>query len=131
MGRLTKYKPTPNSMFPYKLIDDGANTELDAIHKLGKLEDIEEELGIDLITLFKALQNGFYDKEDNFYKDDEETNRVIHIGSNGSIEHFNYFTISVYDLVKDKSVYTIECVNDFWLSDYGKTWALTKKELFK
>lgn len=28
--------------------------------KLGKLEDIEEELGIDLATLFKALKNGVY-----------------------------------------------------------------------
>ena len=28
------------------------------VDKLGKLEDIEEELGIDLITLFKALKDG-------------------------------------------------------------------------
>ena len=32
----------------------------DAVKKLGQLEDIEEELGIDLVTLFKALRNGFY-----------------------------------------------------------------------
>ena len=31
-----------------------------AIDKLGKLEDIEKELGIDLITLFSALKNGVY-----------------------------------------------------------------------
>ena len=29
-----------------------------ALQKLGKLEDIEDELGIDLITLFKALFGG-------------------------------------------------------------------------
>lgn len=63
MKRLTKYKPTPNSMFPYKLIDDGANTELDAIHKLGKLEDIEEELGIDLIKVLKAIKQGYIYKK--------------------------------------------------------------------
>lgn len=28
--------------------------------KLGQYEDIEEELGIDLITLFKALKDGIY-----------------------------------------------------------------------
>lgn len=33
--------------------------------KLGQLEDIEEELGIDLITLFKALKDGYWYKEDN------------------------------------------------------------------
>ena len=31
------------------------------VDKLGQLEDIEEELGIDLITLFKALKNGIKD----------------------------------------------------------------------
>ena len=30
--------------------------------KLKSLEDIEEELGIELITLFKALKDGFYIK---------------------------------------------------------------------
>lgn len=32
------------------------------IEKLGQLEDIEEELGIDLITLFRAFKNGIYYK---------------------------------------------------------------------
>ena len=30
--------------------------------KLGQLEDIEEELGIDLFVLFRALKNGIYVK---------------------------------------------------------------------
>ena len=30
------------------------------VEKLGKLEDIEEELGIDLITLFEALKKGIF-----------------------------------------------------------------------
>ena len=34
------------------------------LSKLAKLEDIEEELGIYLITLFKALKEGFYVKKD-------------------------------------------------------------------
>ena len=35
-----------------------------ALEKLSKIEDIEEELGIDLTTLFKALKNGIYFQDD-------------------------------------------------------------------
>ena len=34
---------------------DETNEMTDVFNKLGQLEDIEEELGIDLITFFKAL----------------------------------------------------------------------------
>jgi hypothetical protein len=69
--------------------------------KFGELEDIEEELGIDLITLFKALKNGIYGK----------------VGKN--IEnilapHFSWHNKEIYI---------------FKIQDYGKTWALTKEEL--
>ena len=37
------------------------------MNKLGKLEDIEEELGIDLITLFDILKNGCRDINGKFY----------------------------------------------------------------
>lgn len=60
--RLTKYEPSENSMFPYKLKDEELSTELDSVQKLGQLEDIEERLskykdvGIyGLIDLFKSL----------------------------------------------------------------------------
>lgn len=39
--RLTKYEPSENSMFPYKLKDEELSTKLDSVHKLGQLEDIE------------------------------------------------------------------------------------------
>ena len=77
--------------------------------KLGQLEDIEEELGIDLITLFKALENGIYIKElnnDYPYWDFE----LRHITGIGIVIMWGY------------------CSNLF-LKDYGKTWALTKEEL--
>ena len=41
-----------------KEIRDNFNAEY---AKLADLEDIEDELGIDLITLFKALKNGIYE----------------------------------------------------------------------
>ena len=86
----------------------------DAINKLGQLEDIEEELGIDLVTLFKALKNGFY------YKGKEKKCRSCYVSACfGSIELKNagirYSTISNQKY--------------FYFNDYGKTWALTKEEL--
>ena len=89
--------------------------------KLGKLEDIEEEIGIDLITLFKAqMQDTIYYKGYQFdYKIQECT--VI-------------YCMLVY--IKGKPVYALLLNNDNWscgihvyASDYGKTWALTKEEL--
>ena len=77
--------------------------------KLGQLEDIEEELGIDLITLFKALKNGVY------------------------VKGLGYFRYADFDFEGKVIIYgDIDpiCGNEF-LSDYGKTWALTKEELEK
>lgn len=81
---------------------------------LGQLEDIEDELGIDLITLFKALKNGFY------AKGKEKKNRFCYVSACfGSIELKNnglkYSTISMKEF--------------YYFKDYGKTWALTKEEL--
>ena len=94
------------------------------ITKLGQLEDIEEELGIDLITLFKALKNGFYTKSNNgikFWKEDDK--------------HFVY----VRDLKYDIEICCEECENvigavptmflERSTKDYGKTWALSREEL--
>ena len=89
--------------------------------KLGKLEDIEEEIGIDLITLFKTqMQDTIYYKGYQFdYKIKE------------------CYVINVARVYRNrKPVYVLLLNNDKWIcgisvyaSDYGKTWALTKKEL--
>lgn len=83
---------------------DGLDNLDPIVNKLGQLEDIEEELGIDLMTLFKALREGFVD-------------------GNGEYHHFsNLFVdnIEIFDSYEKVSLY---------LKDYGKTWALTKEEL--
>lgn len=74
-----------------------------AIVKLGQLEDLEDELGIDLLTLMKALKDGIYGK----------------VGD--SIEHI----LSPHLCMKCEEIYI------FKVKDYGKTWALTKEELEK
>ena len=98
-----------------KAIRDNFNAEY---AKLADLEDIEEELGIDLITLFKALKNGFYhiDKNKHIYK----TKRTK--GNGGAMSYYaSYYEIIAEDTFDDQYFYK--------LKDYGKVWALTKKEL--
>ena len=84
----------------------------DGLYKLGKLEDIEEELGIDLITLYKALKDGIYVK------------------INKEIDFIRY--VSIFK----KRKWHLYSSSTFWgkydiglIKNYGKTWALTKEEL--
>ena len=96
-------------------INFGSCTLEDMVEKLGKLEDAEEELGIDLIKLFKALKDGIYFKH-NYYGIEHKqvsyitrTALVYRYSSWGDDDdiHFTYYDYK----------------------DYGKTWALTKEEL--
>ena len=85
------------------------NSTDDLKYKLGQLEDIEEELEIDLITLFKALKDDVFINEDgSVYKDCIK-----------SIEHWSdgWGFISNDDYI------------DMLFKDYGISWALTEKEL--
>lgn len=92
------------------------------VDKLGKLEDIEEELGIDLITLFKALRNGIWTNQEQWYGDEKQ----------GKIRFFQ-----VRLLLEENAVGCIhnsmwkgkEVIRTLYFKDYGKTWALTKEEL--
>lgn len=79
-------------------------------NKLFELENVEDDLGIDLITLFKALINGFYTiREDLGLITDA---RLV----------FNH-TYPKFEFIRDDSMYFYN------LKDYGKTWALTREEL--
>lgn len=83
----------------------------DAIKKLSDLEDIEEELGIDLITLFKALK-GIYIKPNNIY-----------VGS-------PYLCLAENE--KRELEFQFKVVDTWYkVKDYGKTWTLTGEELEK
>ena len=77
-------------------------------NKLGQLEDIEEELGIDLITLLTALLNGHvYTKE------------------------FGKVSIDLFFPDNKNWSFDTPDGNSFYIKNYGKTWALTKEELEK
>ena len=83
----------------------------DLVHKLGVLEDLEEEIGIDFITLSKILKQRFvYDKDQV---------KVELLGL-----HIKSDELCLYGFVED----TMQAVY-LRLKDYGKTWTMAKEKL--
>ena len=82
-----------------------------ALEDLKEFKDLEQELGIDLITLFKALEQDY----------------VYVKFSDGEIKICSCFAnCLIFEERKFK------CEDEiFYFKDYGKTWALTKEELEK
>ena len=95
----------------YNSIEDDS----ECIDKLGKLEDIEEQRGIDLITLFKAKNNGFYIKS-----------YCINRGEITFVSKTNILYVDLMSCLIHTDYDNLFYVN---FKDYGKTWALTKEEL--
>ena len=75
---------------------------------------IEEELGVDLITLFTALEKGVWYKD---YKDNDKIKFTDYIEENMKCKEL---------IVPVK--YTIIGLK---FRDYGKTWALDKEEFYE
>lgn len=92
----------------------GYPTELDKriYLKLFNLENLEEELGIDLITLFKALREGIIVVDDNY---------ECH-----GLSKYKGQEIELNVFLKRLEIKFVGCWN---LSDYGKTWSLRKEDL--
>ena len=117
-----KFPETTPTYYKYYL--NGYHFEQgDFIEKLGQVEDIEEELGIDIKIFIMALLNGIYVKVDG--KIIDFTNSV------GWLWKFDK-NDSWYDEERPNEYYfaiIYRHVNEFYMKDYGKTWALTKEEL--
>ncbi len=120
--RLTKkqrFTPFSNYELNFEL-DNGklspTGTQQDVINKLGQLEDIEEELGIDLITLFKALKNGIYAK--------------VYIPMSFGAKEIKFLNVEKTGLGLYKNFIRTN-YGLYQLKDYGETWALTREELKK
>lgn len=91
-----------------------------AIDKLGQLEDIEERLGIKLSILIKAVDDGIYSKEYN------EMRKVDLI----RLELIPGYQITKYEYTfEGLCLYDDDLEECYEFKDYGKTWALTKKEI--
>lgn len=110
MERLTKKNigNTPYNQQDYPYLECADITNI--TNKLGKLEDIEEELGIPLEVLFKALKDGIWTNE--YEKRDGRKIWLRNYDNKLILEVSNRFCFDVY-----------------YPEDYGKTWALTKEEL--
>ncbi len=96
-------------------IDDNKNFTNACIDKLGQLEDIEDEIGIDLIVLVKAVKNGIWYKND-FNEICYCEKPYLYFDQAPAICKF---FLRVSGLFRD----------DLTLKRYGRTWALTKEEL--
>ena len=127
MSRLTKKSNSILKEIEYQLIDEKENLSANegikkipvlATNKLGRLEDIEEELGIDLITLFD-IDKQLNTKKEIWFKIEDEIE-----------ENFRFDSYYIIDL-KHKAFVKIEYepLDYLYFKDYGKTWALTKEEL--
>lgn len=114
--RFTKYDKENRYYEPYDYESDKQLTITKLCKKFGQLEDIEEELGIDLITLFKALKNGIYAK--------------VYIPMSFGIKEIRFLDVEKTGLGLYKNFIRTN-YGLYQLKDYGKTWALTKEELEK
>ena len=115
MSRLTKKNNGTGSwtQFGDKYLPAHNIKHKQCVNKLGQLEDIEEEIGIDLITLAKILKQRFvYDKD------------LVKIELLGL--HIKSGELYLYGFVED----TMHAVY-LRLKDYGKTWTMTKEEFYK
>lgn len=110
--RITKKKE--NGFYELKAGKEiyGKEDGIRLVQIVGQYEDIEEKLGIDLITLFKAIKDNIY------YNDCGKIIKVPVLGVSPMRE--NKFALECYYDLKNFRVD---------IRDYGKTWALTKGEL--
>ena len=89
--------------------------DLDLLEEYRK---IEEEIGIDFITLFKALKNGIYINDSGIV---DEIGNIYEAEIKG-IEHWPVWGFSVGN-DETKTFYAFK--------DRGKTWALDKEEFYR
>ena len=125
--RLTE-KIKENDYWDKMELNYGQNNTGRIIDKLGQLEDIEEELGVGLTVIWKAIINGFYGTMYGVLKEDANTNNwdpIFYELKNIDIKKYDGQLAFIHYLgdlsYSDFLVYKFE--------DYGKTWALTKEEL--
>lgn len=89
----------------------GEENGIRLVQIVGEYEDIKEELGIDLITLLKALKQG-----------------SVYVKSGNEVDWD--IPMSGFQICGDKTNgITLWSQVRLEPKDYGKTWALTKKEL--
>ena len=118
MNRLTKDLHTPHDDTTYaEVVKDAIDRENIVLTKLKHYEDIEEELGIDLIKAVELCKQ-------------VNSKKVVYTKERWGID-----TIKILDEL-DIELFSHRLYKNFGgvyvsldLYDYGKTWALTREEL--
>ena len=128
MSRLTKKSNSVLEAIEYQLIDEKENLDANegikkipvlATNKLGRLEDIEEELGINLIKAVELCKQ--VNNKKVVYTKERWGIDTIKILDELDVELFSH---RLYKSARGMYV-------SLDLYEYGKTWALTKEELEK
>ena len=120
MNRLTKKAQFVRNLITGKEIKYISNeNDQMCVDKLGALEDIEEEIGVDLIKAIELCKQ--VNSKKVIYIKDEWGTYPIKILDNLDVELFNHRLYS-----NSRGIYV-----SLDLFNYGKTWALTKEELLK
>ena len=120
MNRLTKKAQFVRNLITGKEIKYISNeNDQMCVDKLGTLEDIEEEIGVDLIKAIELCKQ--VNSKKVIYIKDEWGTYPIKILDNLDVELFNHRLYS-----NSRGIYV-----SLDLFNYGKTWALTKEELLK
>lgn len=117
MNRLTKRdNRTKNGC---RLPTYATKNEEDVFIKLSQLEDIEEEFGIDLLTLFKALKQDYIYVKHNYGRSNTfKINKEYIQGLKYADDNTPVFWTDDYG--EEHMVY---------IKNYGKSWSLTEEEL--
>lgn len=117
MDRLTKYEPTSKSIFPYRPKDKKISTKLYIVHNLGQLEDIEEELGIDLIRSVNICKKA-------------NSQKYVYVKESYGIDKLTFLDNLDVELFRHRLYVNYRGILvSLDLKKYGKEWSLTRKEL--
>ena len=94
------------------------------VNKLGKLEDIEEELDMSLLTLFRILKLG---KIICKFRPIEDPKKILLLSRKINSLYYDgcYYRLDINEDGDDG--YIIEY--DPYIKDYGKTWGITREVL--
>lgn len=125
MSRLTKSYVAVNGNTYYEKVENPIISYLDVSTKLGKLEDLEEELGNNFSgknedcsfkVLFEATKNGFWyqvTKKKFIHLVPDDNHSIIYDWNGG------YPVLQYMEVTKDFA-YTNQCVYDVYFTDYKK-----------
>lgn len=115
MNRLTKDLNTPHNDTTYAdVVKDAIDRESIVLTKLKEYEDIEERFEIEILTLVKACDDGIYFKS-----------------LKGDIKFFDDVIVDFAHDLLICNVFDFDNHFEISIQDYGKAWALTRKELEK